>query len=277
MIADLEQELLLGRSSRISAPSSTCHLIEIGGQRIFYKIARKSPGARSLRRFEQQLFHKLMKQYCPFYRVNFSLSSETELVKKEVYTLRSWNKSKINSPRVLDSSMNSLAMEYFEGLDFKSILNKGDYSKLDSLIQTNCHIRDVAKSRGDSWVIHSDNHLGNYVFSNGKAHAIDPAPVPQSKNFELIDAAMNLMMVYDFNTLKIPDLDKLALANRFLDSLDSNTKNMMGDLHSNVGTIIFNYSRFRLIAGRSLLGKIPSNIYLRYEPSWRSAIGIRLN
>lgn len=183
-------------------------------QGVFHKIPRgESKQIFKLLRPIDGIVYGNLVQFNPYLAYRSLDYDPHENILKEIKTLRLWKKYGINTPEIINWDNKTLELKHISNSENYKTLFKRNLGNVGDLLDLYQQIRDLALSKEDKDLFHSDPHLANFISDVKKTYAIDPGIVIRP-DFDLqeTDKHLNLFFLHDFFSNQIdPDVTNQAI------------------------------------------------------------------
>ncbi|MCF7865915.1 hypothetical protein K9L67_02560 [Candidatus Woesearchaeota archaeon] len=190
-----------------------CHdvfLIKISGKKLIYKAKSKIPNKTKkktkeiLKKIETPII-KYFNSKNPFENIRSLDQTKQTNIEEEI--INEWKKRNIPTINIIDQKKDATIFQYIKSKNFETILNTNSYEskKYRKLLDLITIINKIAEKEQEINLLHPDNHLRNYLYSEEThtAIAIDPGLVLNKENeFNTVKNKLNLFMMYSILNLK---------------------------------------------------------------------------
>lgn len=239
--------------------TSSYEFKKINGVKILSKFCPKSLKTK-LKSLEQRFVIPHLGGH-PFKEHLFFPKNSQDYLDKEELTLNLWRGSYINSPKVINKSKGKIEYEFIPGaLPLEYIFNQ-EYSmpKFEKFLETYDQIRSLAKKNKDKNLLHSDPHLGNFLYKGdfNEVIPIDPGQILNpERSFEELDIKLMGCTLYSIYNLKASEKIKEEYIRSFKDTLSKQEReNLKLSLGQKVPSHVRIYFKIREEVAHRLKGR----------------------
>ena len=188
-------EIVLGEGANSS------NVVNLNGIQIVRKTILSGINKEDKRKLRQGI--RLLGNYLREYTIDkhrVSNSSPDELLFKEYQTLLKWEEQGIIDFKPQLKGL-SIQTPYFISKDYRTLLREDSLDKkaINLLMEKYQQIREIAFSQNDINLLHSDSHLGNFLYKGNSCIPIDPGVILDTReNLKEIDIYLNLFFLFSF-------------------------------------------------------------------------------
>ena len=186
--------------------NSLCFIIKEKEKSIFYKTWKKET-KKTIRRIEHVFFNYFRRKVPIDNHLRLTDNVE-KLIEKELATLQLWRENGIEVPNLIEKKNKGISHEFIqESITYKELLNK-KYSpnEFDKFLESYDYIRKIANKEKNLDLLHSDPHLGNFLYDKNKDKAIpiDPGSLLNPRmSLEQLDTNLIAFTLRSIYNLKI--------------------------------------------------------------------------
>ena len=188
-------EIVLGEGANSS------NVVNLNGVQVVRKTILSGVNEEDKKKLRQGV--TLLRNYLRKYTIakhRVSESSTYELLFKEYQTLLKWREFGIIDfePQIKEATIQT---PYFISKDYTTLLRESSLDKkaINLLMGKYQQIREIALSQNDINLLHSDSHLGNFLYKEDSCIPIDPGVIlNRGENLKEIDTYLNLFFLFSF-------------------------------------------------------------------------------
>jgi hypothetical protein len=266
MFAELDQLVAEGKSTLFQTSANDIQIVDINGERLFYKLARVS--SMPVSKIINLSVNKYKHSFAP---LNYRSADQSKSFEKEKRTIHKWHLAGINCIRPVESSDTRIVFPFVNLPSVQTLLNQyDDMSLFRKTVDSYLSIREAAFQNDDPDMLHSDCHLDNFLFSEEDDYVIpiDPGFCTSRKlSTTQLDAHLNLYFMYSFFRLDDAAFAE-ELARDFSTNLSPRNKRDMLSVHTPISPIAQGYLFLKEIALPYVSGSSPQsgNSFKTYSP-----------
>lgn len=168
--------------------TSECSLIYIDGNPVFHKTLKQEIKNRVLtleKKVQMMIFSGT-----PSAQHIDRTQTKKDILEKEILTWKIWKEAGYEVPELVGHTDNEIMYEFIPSESYKTFIEKNEkITDFDKLVELYSKIRSDAKERNDCNWLHSDPHLGNFLYQN------------KTSRFIPIDSGTNIKLNLGFDTI----------------------------------------------------------------------------
>ena len=189
-------------------------------------------------------------------------------LRKDALIQNSWAQLGMNAPTVFDSRKHYLLSEYIPSQSCKSLVeNQFSPNQFKNVLELYFRIQRTAIKSRRPEILHLDPHPGNFLIDKtDNPWVIDPfCHYRKDLSLPKLVAGCHSIFLYKIAKLDIPDVDKIAYIELFLDYLSDAEIIEISMLNSGSPSIQYQYAKIKSLVLHGLRGTEESFIKDKYE------------
>lgn len=198
-------------STNLFESTYSCNLLAINNTVIFKK--NLDTNKRKTKNDLERCIYRLLLDRIPIERHRISTYDTKKILEKELRTWNLWKALGISVPELIGHTNEYVLFEYLTQTEcYKTILQNNKHPKaFDRFLEVYQKIRQIARNKQDVDILHSDPHLGNflYSYSEDKSIPIDSGVILNPKlSFDMIDTGLIIRTIRSISELNTEQAEK---------------------------------------------------------------------